>query len=196
MKKEIIIFGITGLLVYNTYVDNKLSKSLKSFEKYIKMITIAFIGFSLYLFLKKNPHESKNLVSHANQALKFMPVDRNTARFISPLLKMGLSGDSVKQTSNGTSIIQNLPNGSQTIQNNDRRGGSKKQLHKRSVSQVKKKFVASQQKWRCNDCQQLLEATYEVDHVIELQDGGSNDISNLVALCRNCHGKKTMMNYI
>lgn len=195
MKRELIIFGITGLLVYNTYVDNKLTKSLKSFEKYMKMATIAFLGFSLYLFLKKNPHESKNLVSHANQALKFMPVDRNTARFISPLLKMGLSGDSVKQTGNGTSTIQNLPTSPQNTYKNVG-SNSKKQLHKRSVSQVKKKFVAAQQKWKCNDCQQLLEATYEVDHVIELQDGGSNDISNLVALCRNCHGKKTMMNYI
>lgn len=194
MKKELIIFGITGLLVYNTYTDNKLTKSLKSFEKYMKMATIAFIGFSLYLFLKKNPDESKNLVSHANQALKFMPVDRNTARFISPLLKMGLSGDSAKHT-NTTSSIQNLPTATQNTYNNVG-SNSKKQLHKRSVSQVKKKFVAAQQKWKCNDCQQLLEATYEVDHVIELQDGGSNDISNLVALCRNCHGKKTMMNYI
>ena len=195
MKRELIIFGITGLLVYNTYVDNKLTKSLKSFEKYMKMATIAFLGFSLYLFLKKNPHESKNLVSHANQALKFMPIDRNTSRFISPLLKMGLSDDSVKQTGNDTSSIQNLPSVRQNTYKNVE-SNSKKQVHKRSVSQVKKKFVAAQQKWKCNDCQQLLEATYEVDHVIELQDGGSNDISNLVALCRNCHGKKTMMNYI
>ena len=36
MKKELIIFGITGLLLYNTYTENKLTKSLKSFEKYIK----------------------------------------------------------------------------------------------------------------------------------------------------------------
>jgi len=194
MKKEVIIFGITGLLVYNTYMDNKLTKSLKSFEKYMKMATIAFLGFSLYLFLKKNPHESKNLVSHANQVLKFMPIDRNTSRFISPLLKMGLGGDSAKHSSS-TSTIQNLPTATQNTYKNVG-GSSKKQIHKRSVSQVKKKFVASQQKWRCNDCQQLLEATYEVDHVIELQDGGTNDISNLVALCRNCHGKKTMMNYI
>lgn len=194
MKKELIIFGITGLLVYNTYTDNKLTKSLKSFEKYMKMATIAFVGFSLYLFLKKNPHESKNLVSHANQVLKFMPIDRNTTRFISPLLKMGLGGDSSKHN-NTTSSIQNLPTDTQNTYKNVS-GSSKTQVHKRSVSQVKKKFVASQQKWRCNDCQQLLEATYEVDHVIELQDGGSNDISNLVALCRNCHGKKTMMNYI
>ena len=153
------------------------------------MATIAFVGFSLYLFLKKNPHESKNVVSHATQAIKFLPIDRNTAKFISPLLKFGI-GDTVKQTSS----IQNIPSSSQSIQK--KVGGAGKQVHKRNVSQVKKKFVAAQQKWICHECQEVLEATYEVDHVIELHDGGSNDISNLVALCRNCHGKKTMMNYI
>ena len=63
---------------------------------------------------------------------------------------------------------------------------------KRNVSESKKKYVAANQKWRCGHCQQQLDATYEIDHVIELQNGGTNDISNLKALCRNCHGKKTM----
>ena len=29
------------------------------------------------------------------------------------------------------------------------------------------------------------------DHVIPLYKGGTNDLTNLEALCRNCHGKKT-----
>ena len=62
---------------------------------------------------------------------------------------------------------------------------------KRSVSETKKKFVASRQQWNCNDCNQQLNAWFEVDHVIRLEHGGSNHIDNLVALCRECHGKKT-----
>lgn len=62
----------------------------------------------------------------------------------------------------------------------------------RKVSDQLKKIVASQQKWNCKKCKNILDATYEVDHIIALEDGGNNDIQNLQALCRNCHGKKTM----
>jgi 5-methylcytosine-specific restriction endonuclease McrA len=62
----------------------------------------------------------------------------------------------------------------------------------RKVSDQLKKIVASQQRWNCKKCKNILDATYEVDHIIALEDGGNNDIHNLQALCRNCHGRKTM----
>ena len=65
--------------------------------------------------------------------------------------------------------------------------------HKRNVSESKKKFIASNQKWKCSHCQNLLDNTYEVDHITALYKGGSNELNNLEALCRNCHGKKTFM---
>ena len=64
---------------------------------------------------------------------------------------------------------------------------------KRSVSETKKKYVASRQNWTCNECGSMLTAWFEIDHITRLEYGGSNDASNLVALCRNCHGKKTAM---
>ena len=64
---------------------------------------------------------------------------------------------------------------------------------KRCVSETKKKFVASQQSWNCGHCQRQLPAWFEVDHKIRLDNGGSNHVDNLVALCRDCHGKKTAM---
>ena len=69
----------------------------------------------------------------------------------------------------------------------------KPKKHKRNVSESKKKFIASNQKWKCAHCQNLLDNTYEVDHVVALYKGGSNELNNLEALCRNCHGKKTFM---
>jgi 5-methylcytosine-specific restriction endonuclease McrA len=62
---------------------------------------------------------------------------------------------------------------------------------KRSVSETKKKYVASMQDWKCGDCRQKLNAWFEVDHKTRLEYGGGNEVDNLVALCRNCHGKKT-----
>jgi 5-methylcytosine-specific restriction endonuclease McrA len=63
--------------------------------------------------------------------------------------------------------------------------------HKRNVSESKKKYIASQQRWQCGNCNNLLDNTYEVDHIIPLYKGGSNELHNLTALCRNCHGVKT-----
>ena len=67
---------------------------------------------------------------------------------------------------------------------------------KRNVSESKKKFVASNQQWKCASCNELLDATYEIDHITPLYKGGTNEVSNLKALCRNCHGKKTLMDRI
>jgi 5-methylcytosine-specific restriction endonuclease McrA len=50
--------------------------------------------------------------------------------------------------------------------------------------------------WKCGHCNQQLDHTFEVDHILDLQYGGSNNVDNLVALCRNCHGKKTMKRHI
>ena len=66
-------------------------------------------------------------------------------------------------------------------------------IHKRNVSSLTKKMVASNQQWKCGSCKQTLDYTYEIDHHIPLFKGGSNEINNLIALCRNCHGKKTLL---
>jgi hypothetical protein len=63
---------------------------------------------------------------------------------------------------------------------------------KRSVGESLKKTVAAGQKWTCAMCQQMLPATFEVDHKIALYLGGTNERSNLQALCPNCHRAKTV----
>ena len=62
---------------------------------------------------------------------------------------------------------------------------------KRNVSEALKKTVAASQKWQCNICHELLESTFQVDHIRDLQFGGSNARDNLQALCVGCHAKKT-----
>lgn len=62
---------------------------------------------------------------------------------------------------------------------------------KRTVSDTTKKMIASKQQWKCGICNQLLDETYEVDHIIPLYQGGSNNIDNLMALDPICHRKKT-----
>ena len=65
------------------------------------------------------------------------------------------------------------------------------------ISPYTKKLIASRQKWRCAVCNKLLDASYEIDHIIPLHRGSSSDSSlqsfdNLQALCRSpCHIEKT-----
>jgi 5-methylcytosine-specific restriction protein A len=66
----------------------------------------------------------------------------------------------------------------------------------RNVPESVKKYVASNQYWKCKSCKNLLDETYEIDHIVALEDNGTNDLENLQALCRNCHGKKTARNNI
>jgi hypothetical protein len=63
---------------------------------------------------------------------------------------------------------------------------------KRNVTGLMKKKVAASQQWKCGACGNTLDETYEVDHKLALFKGGSNDMSNLVALCPHCHRSKTV----
>ena len=60
------------------------------------------------------------------------------------------------------------------------------------ISPLVKKRVAAKQKWRCAICKQLLDETFELDHIKPLFKGGHpTQESNLQALCKRCHMFKT-----
>tara|TARA_Y100000816_G_C25969953_1_gene506131 strand:- start:41 stop:586 length:546 start_codon:yes stop_codon:yes gene_type:complete len=176
MKLELLIIGITGIFVANIYYNGELFKKCLKWKKYYKMAFYIFLGFSVYLLLKKNPNNGKNLLLSANNLIKMMPVDKDSKEFFSPLMqfsKLANAGD------------ESTPQ-FKRMMNSGKKGGTK-----RCVSETKKKYVASNQQWKCADCRQQLPAWFEVDHIIRLENGGSNHVENLRALCRNCHGKKT-----
>ena len=189
MKLELIIFGITGLLLYNAYHDGKYSKYFMSYKKYIQMATIGLVGFSLYIMIKRNPLQTKNLLLYANNAVKYMPIDKTSMDMISPIFDF---------TNNNKNFMEgfntDLNPGYQFNTTQEQRIlNSGHKATKRSVSETKKKYVASNQNWKCGDCGIKLPGWFEVDHKIRLEHGGGNDVSNLLALCRECHGKKTAM---
>ena len=198
MKIELVIFIVTGLLIANTYYDGRLIKILNTVKssKYLKMATFAFGGLSLYLFFKKNPDNSREFLGHANDMIKTLPMTRESMDLISPFLNLT---NTKTFTDTNQDIYMNgggMGGGGGDGSNNpgvNRMMMSGRGTTKRSVSETKKKFVAANQNWLCNDCKRQLPAWFEVDHVIALHNGGSNEVSNLVALCRDCHGKKTAM---
>lgn len=186
MKLGFYVFLITLFLIVNTYYDGKYTNMLKVNIKYVKMAMYAFGGLSLYLLFKKNPNESHSLLQHANDIIKYMPIDKNTTDVLTPFIDM--TKNSIQFGGDNTQK-NNIAFSGNNVQGNNNK-------IKRSVSETKKKYIASNQGWKCGHCSNQLDYSYEVDHIVDLQHGGSNETNNLVALCRNCHGKKTLKNYI
>jgi len=140
------------------------------------MAFFSVIGIGVYLLLKRNPVGGRQLLLHANNMVKYMPIDKSALNMIGPIFDFTEESPSVpyRMMTSGQSNGQNIKNN-------------------RSVSGMKKKYVASIQNWKCGQCQKQLDYTYEVDHKIRLEHGGGNDVQNLIALCRECHGKKTVL---
>jgi len=165
MKSEFILFGGATFYVMDIMNDGYYTDQLKKYKKHYKVITTLFVVFSMYLYIKKNPSESKNIVEQVTGLVQHLPMDKSSRTMLEPFLDAG----EIKVVTSG------------------------EDSNSRSVSGTKKKWVAASQGWKCKGCQQQLDAWFEVDHTKRLADGGSNHVDNLTAMCRNCHGKKTSM---
>jgi len=196
MRIEIVLFFIAALWIAHIYTDGKYLKMVMVYKKYFKIVGICLGLLFVYWLFKKNPENAQNILLSSNEYIKYLPIDKNASSMLSPILDFTTK----RVTANGNSSISGYPilpmpilgggstdNGTST----QRILQSGKKGTKRSVSETKKKFVAARQNWRCGDCNEQLNAWFEVDHKIRLEYGGSNHVDNLVALCRECHGKKT-----
>ena len=192
MKLELIIFGIAGFLLYNIYHDGKYSKIFVSYKKYYQMGIVALFAISLYVMIKRNPGQTKNMLLCTNNMIKYMPIDKSSMDMISPIFDLtnnvnnnGLNSSFMTALNGGEGLNPVL------VAQQQRNLLSGQKATKRSVSETKKKYVASQQGWKCGNCENQLDHTFEIDHKTRLEYGGGNDVQNLIALCRNCHGRKT-----
>tara|TARA_B100000035_G_scaffold56541_1_gene44847 strand:- start:8025 stop:8615 length:591 start_codon:yes stop_codon:yes gene_type:complete len=187
MRFELIILLITGAVVANIYTDGKYLKMAMEKKKYLQMGGVVFGGLLIIFLFKRNPSHAKEIVSASNEYFKYLPLDKNTSDMISPILDF----TSKSEFSNNPYYENTILPMSNQQRMEDRLKQSGKKGTKRSVSETKKKYVAASQNWKCCNCRKQLPAWFEVDHVIRLENGGSNQVDNLVALCRDCHGEKT-----
>ena len=189
MRLEIFILGLTAFFVYNAYTDGKYTKMLLSFKKYYKMIFYVIFGLGIYVLLKRNPDQGRQLLLYANNVVKFMPIDKSSMDMLSPIMDFTSNKNGEDDEESFMESFNGITNpgfcGERRITSSGKNGT------KRSVSETKKKYVASSQDWKCGHCKDQLDHTFEIDHKTRLEYGGGNDVQNLIALCRNCHGKKT-----
>ena len=191
MKLELLLIGVVAFVVMNIYHDGKYTKMLYTYKKHFRILFIVFLAILFYVVVKRNPAKCRNILLHANNIIKYMPIDKTSMDMLSPIIDFTSTGDRSFMESFNNIEDSNLM-GSTGLCNADRRiVNSGKTGTKRSVSETKKKYVASQQDWKCGHCESQLDHTFEIDHRVRLEYGGGNDVQNLIALCRNCHGKKT-----
>lgn len=210
MRIELWILLIAAVCVANIYTDGKYLKLIYKWKKLYQILGIILGALFLYFVIKKNPMKTGEILRASNDYLKYLPMDKNSTSFISPILDFTSRQNLYKNEAIGAASypVARMPTGQvdqqkfvqvqQSNHNNGLEGGTRlmnsgKNSNKRSVSETKKKFVASRQNWQCGHCQKQLSAWFEVDHKIRLEYGGDNHIDNLVALCRECHGEKTAM---
>lgn len=62
---------------------------------------------------------------------------------------------------------------------------------RKTFSRWERARLAAKQEWLCNFCSERLPEYYELDHMLPLQFGGSNQYENVQVLCNRCHHYKT-----
>jgi hypothetical protein len=197
-----ILFIPILIFIVNEYFQNKIFIAFERFYKYSKIIAL-FIPFILIYF---NPDLVKKLLIYFKDIDK-KPIHQNMNDMMGSYFDIknqnrnkgyynNVPNINNMNNMNGMNNMNNSMNGMNNM-NNSMNNNKRNFIHKpnskikRNVSESKKKYIASNQKWRCAHCNNMLDNTYEVDHIIALYRGGNNELNNLEALCRNCHGIKT-----
>jgi 5-methylcytosine-specific restriction protein A len=63
---------------------------------------------------------------------------------------------------------------------------------RKKINKEVRRLVADKQQNTCGECKLLLTPYFQIDHIIGLQFGGTDDESNLMALCCECHAIKSI----
>jgi 5-methylcytosine-specific restriction endonuclease McrA len=63
---------------------------------------------------------------------------------------------------------------------------------RKKINKDTRKLIADSQQNTCGECKLPLSPYYQIDHIVGLQFGGTNESSNLMALCCECHCIKSI----
>ena len=210
MRIEIIILAVGSLMAYNVYTDGKILKTLLSYKKYYTIGGIVVGALVLCWLFRSHPGKATAMLYTTNEYLKYMPVDGGAGRILSPILDFTMKNTYRGGGANGLGGSYSLDSGASSFAGSGGGAGegatvgsagggyavgeaTGQRRFKRSVSESKKRFVSARQNWLCKKCGNMLPATYEIDHVVRLDRGGSNEVSNLESLCPSCHRSKTLL---
>ena len=114
--------------------------------KYYSMIIYGAMGLGIYLF-KTRSKSSKNIM-YANNAVRYMPINKSSLNLFNPIVDFTTTYNDGDPNANMTgSFMRSFNNANNLSEERILRSGKKGT--KRSVSETKKKYVASNQNWKC-----------------------------------------------
>ena len=189
MNNKIKVVGFVLFLVGILFINYKFNNIIVRMYNYVQKLPKILIA-SLSLMAVISPFLLKN-----NNIFEKLTGYIPTNNLLSKYINAGKQNpvDLVSELNKKYQPSKKVDNHEETPRN---RNGEKGKKVKRNVSEQMKKYVAANQEWKCLECKNILDASYEVDHIIPLYKGGDNDSKNLQALCRNCHGSKTIRDKI
>jgi hypothetical protein len=188
VRRSFLVIAICAVVIGDILTGGALQRKAFTLKRYGQAAMIALVGLGVLVLVNRPGADKMGMMQTASNVVSAMPTSATTSLLQSGIGFMG--GHAATLTPSPTHVNNNRFGGGSGSGSGAGAGGVT--VPKRSVSDARKKVVAAGQGWTCAHCHETLEASYEVDHVVELQDGGTNDASNLMALCRNCHGRKTL----
>lgn len=72
------------------------------------------------------------------------------------------------------------------------KGEPKSRDIRKQINKETRTEVVIEQENKCGECKEELSLYFQIDHVVGIQFGGTNEKSNLMALCCECHTKKSI----
>ena len=121
---------------------------------------------------KRDPNQSYHLMQSIKNIIHHAPIDKESKELFSPLLQIpNFQHLLVHHSNQNTSYT--LDDYIQQPQYKRMMNSGKQNNCKRSVSETKKKHVASRQNWKCSKCGIKLPGSFEVDHIQALHNGGT-----------------------
>lgn len=168
-------------MIYDFYHKGKIMQKINSLKKYYKNISYILMLVFVYMLIKFKDKNSHEILYYGYNMIKQLPLNHSNTELFSSVFDITHNKEPFIAGLNQSTMNQMHPANVPRLSTST----------KRNVSEAKKRYVASSQGWKCANCNQQLNHTFEVDHKVRLEYGGSNEIDNLSALCRNCHGLKT-----
>lgn len=173
-SNKFLMFLFFILIAIACYYHSVISEFYRTYSVQLKIITFLVLVF-IFLFVPINYRKLYRLTKNINE----MDIDGKYDYWLN--------------TRKQAEMIKSAYD----LMNESSGGGIQRPTHpsyereQRNVNGYKKRLIAAKQRWACAHCKNMLDASFEIDHIIPLSDGGTNDDENLVCLCRNCHGIKT-----
>jgi len=122
--------------------------------------------------------------------IKFRKDDKDLILVIDPNIEHGMNYKDVRQLCNKTEIEFKNQSFSNLIKELKRRFLEIKQQRHQPTKEERQQLL-DKADGCCELCNKVLKKAFDIDHIIPLAEGGTNDSNNLQVLCKPCHFEKT-----